>query len=175
MFAKEISQELPKAQARRDLPRCQARGLQPEGFGDLPHRQSFILGLLTLPAGRQGYPAARSPSGVSQPGSGVTGCPGIRGRIKPESLTGCYRNARPDVPGVRNRVPSVRFEWSKTGMKGSILRLSASQTRFSEYPYAESAATQSGFRPTRSDVRSIILILRPLLPAGSTAKHRHPR
>jgi hypothetical protein len=61
----------------------------------------LILGLLALSMERQGYPAARSPSGLSQPDSEVTGCPGIRDQIKSESLTRCYRNARPDVPGVR--------------------------------------------------------------------------
>ncbi|EBA18356.1 hypothetical protein RSK20926_11574 [Roseobacter sp. SK209-2-6] len=39
-------------------------------------------------------------------------------------------------------------------MNGRIFRLSASQTRLSADPNMVSAATQSGFRPNRSSVRS---------------------
>jgi len=36
---------------------------------------------------------------------GVAGCPGIPGRIKSESVAGCYRNRWPDRPGIRMQRP----------------------------------------------------------------------
>src|SRR5450631_2058542 len=81
------------------------------------------------------------------------GCPQrltVRARVLVLSLS--------NVKSPRENVPSSRLPLSHTGMRG-VMPAPTSQPRNLPVPYAVSAASRSGFKSSRSSVRSIIVLV----------------